>query len=490
MKEQILFQRYLNNELNEEQLIYELDLLQVKNVKGDGVIYTPKNIVDAMVKLAAPKLNETIIEPSCGHGIFLISILEYISKNYNLTGAPLFQWFVNKVTAIDINSNSVNSTQKILAAYFIKNHNYTTFAANFCNVLCHDGLTWHNNSYTLSIGNPPYIRAKNLSKDYLNFLKQNFISCQIGTIDIYYAFIEKYQKQCQRVIYITPNSYLTNKSGQKLRELVLPKLKCLIDFKEKKVFSDASVYTCISEVTQATQEDFLYGNDISNQEKISKNLIFQENQAINSRISTILSGIATLCDKVFLVKKENNKYFASLDGIKYEIEEGILSPYIKITKLKTSDLSNIDYVICPYDKQNKIISEQIITENFPKAYAFLNKAKKLLLARDKGKTDKYEAWYAYGRKQGLHTYNATKFTAIPLMLGNGCSPVQIDISQQLKKFNRVLFSSGFLIPETKETPYSLFISKDFNEYTKKYGKPWPGKNNPYYSLNATQLKKF
>lgn len=38
---------------------------------------------------------------------------------------------------------------------------------------------------------------------------------------------------------------------------------------------------------------------------------------------------------------------------------------------------------------------------YPFAYAYLLSKKDVLLKRDKGKTEKYPTWYAYGRTQSL-----------------------------------------------------------------------------------------
>jgi type I restriction enzyme M protein len=66
--------------------IYE-GLLQ-KNAEdtksGAGQYFTPRALIKAMVEVIQPKPGETIYDPACGTGGFLLAAYDYISHNYNL----------------------------------------------------------------------------------------------------------------------------------------------------------------------------------------------------------------------------------------------------------------------------------------------------------------------------------------------------------------------------------------------------------------------
>lgn len=486
----ILYEKYLTSDMHESDLIIELDSLQKKNVRENGVIYTPWHIVKEMILIAAPNPEMKIIEPSCGHGIFIIGLLYYMNEKYNLSHNELLKWFINKVDCVEISEDSVIEFKNILSKYFLKHFNLNIDLKDLKNIYCQDGLLFNNNiNYDLCIGNPPYIRAKNMSNEYLNYLKSNFASCKKGTVDIYFAFIEKYMSN-KKLVFITPNSFITSKTGEVLRGLISDKLSLLIDFKDKKIFKDASVYTCIFKIEDAKiSSEIIYGNDLNKTIKLNKTDLFKEKQKIH--IESVLSGIATLCDNVFLVKKINEKYFANNNGINYEIEKEIVVPYLKLTKIK-NNLSNIDYMIYPYDINKKIISEELFKNNFPLAYDYLIKSKDKLSQRDKGKTDKYENWYAYGRKQGLHHIKERTILAIPKMIGGECKPKIINIEELLKIFGKIVFTSGYII-EIKEDNKDIaeyILSNNFIDYLKNNGKVWSGKFEPYYSLTATQVKNI
>ena len=491
-----IYKEYLTSQMHESDLIVKLDSIQEKTVKDDGVIYTPWNIVQEMVSIAEPSISMNIIEPSCGHGAFLIGLLYYMNEKHNLAGKELYSWFKEKVVGVEISQNTVDELKEILSVYFLKHFKLSIKPTDFTNIYCHDGLTFDNGiHFDLCIGNPPYIRAKNLEPEYLRFLKDTYKSCKKGTIDIYFAFIEKYSTSADTLVFITPNSFLTSNAGLALRNNIADKLTFLVDFKEKKIFKDASVYTCILKtVVVGSTAEMIYGNELDKVELKNKSEIFGKLDDEDGLVDTVLSGIATLCDSVYIVRKnKDNKFYATHNLQSYEIESEIIVPYLKLTKVKSSkDISNIDYMIYPYNDDKTVIPEVELQEKFPLTYKYLLAVKERLLQRDKGKTDKYESWYAYGRKQGLHHITEKYIIIVPQMIGGECKPHKIDITNLLNNFGKIVFTSGFVVPQNKENKVACeyILGEQFIEFAKRNGKAWPGKYESYYSLTAKQIKKF
>ena len=493
-KKNNIYKEYLTTNMHESELIVKLDSIQEKKVKDDGVIYTPWNIVQEMISIAAPNPNMNIIEPSCGHGAFVIGLLYYMNEHHGLSGEKLYKWFVEKVCCVEISDNTTTELKNILSVYFLKHFELSVEQDNFTNIHCHDGLTFESGTkFDLCIGNPPYIRAKHLEPNYLKFLKENFISCKKGTIDIYLAFIEKYSSAAECLVFITPNSFLTSNTGVVLKDLLMDKLTLLVDFKEKKIFKDANVYTCILKtVLDSSSKDVMYGNDFNDLKFVLKADLFNVIDG-NGLLDKVLSGVATLCDSVYIVKKgKDKKFYANHDGVSYEIESKMIAPYLKITKVKSGNLSNIDYMIYPYKDDKTVITETELKETYPLTYAYLLEVKERLSQRDKGKTDKYESWYAYGRKQGLHTITEKFIIIVPQMIGGECRPQLINISNLLTQYGKIVFTSGFVVPQNKDNKIAckFILGEQFIEFAKKIGKAWPGKDESYYSLTAKQIKKF
>jgi hypothetical protein len=88
-----------------------------------------------------------------------------------------------------------------------------------------------------------------------------------------------------------------------------------------------------------------------------------------------------------------------------EIEGEIARPAIKIAAFDTeAELrNNCLRVICPYQQISGnavLITEDKLKSQFPKTYDYLLECQEFLATRDKGKKT-YEAWFAWGRTQGM-----------------------------------------------------------------------------------------
>ena len=277
-----------------------------------------------------------------------------------------------------------------------------------------------------------------------------------------------------------------------MRRIIEPRLARLIDFREKLIFPNARTYTCIFKLAEATQRGLvMYSNDLNETPVATqRSAIFDGIQNCDSpgeSLGTVLSGLCTLCDAAFTVNKDEGKYFAECEGRRFEIEAGIVAPCLKLTKQRDGNFSKIKYMLCPYEDR-KIIPEAELLKKFPLAHAYLRAQRPTLEQRDKGR-GKYETWYAYGRKQGLHSITTNEVIAIPGMIGGACVPVRLNISSLREQFRAVVFTGGFIIPvsESNRRACDSVFSPAFTEYTRKHGKPWAGS---YYTLSTKWLRAF
>lgn len=90
MQEGVLLRQVINR-LNELDLtlasdrhamndIYEKFLIELQDAGSAGEYYTPRPITNFIVDMVAPQLGETVLDPACGTGGFLIHALEVIQK--------------------------------------------------------------------------------------------------------------------------------------------------------------------------------------------------------------------------------------------------------------------------------------------------------------------------------------------------------------------------------------------------------------------------
>jgi type I restriction enzyme M protein len=62
--------------------IYEKILLDLQSAGNAGEYYTPRAVTQFMVDMTDPQLGDTVLDPACGTGGFLVCALEHIRKHY------------------------------------------------------------------------------------------------------------------------------------------------------------------------------------------------------------------------------------------------------------------------------------------------------------------------------------------------------------------------------------------------------------------------
>ncbi len=70
-----------SNELHTLGALYESMLREMRDAAGDsGEFYTPRAVVRFMVAVTDPRLGETVLDPACGTGGFLVEAYNHLSK--------------------------------------------------------------------------------------------------------------------------------------------------------------------------------------------------------------------------------------------------------------------------------------------------------------------------------------------------------------------------------------------------------------------------
>src|SRR5207245_10452305 len=70
-----------SEELHTQGAFYESMLREMRDAAGDsGEFYTPRPVVRFMVAVTDPRLGETVLDPACGTGGFLVDAFNHLSK--------------------------------------------------------------------------------------------------------------------------------------------------------------------------------------------------------------------------------------------------------------------------------------------------------------------------------------------------------------------------------------------------------------------------
>lgn len=196
-----------------------------------GQYFTPKNVANFMITLANIDKNSTILEPSCGEGVFLDLLLD--------------KGFTN-LTAYEIDKELGNGYSFI---------NYESFISADI-----------DKSFDLIIGNPPYIRWKNLETELKKELSDNDLWNNYfnSLCDYLYIFILKsieLLKTKGQLIFVCPEYWMNTTHSITLRNYMVENgyFEKIYHFNETPVFTDASVSIVI----------FKYVKSVSPKKKIN-----------------------------------------------------------------------------------------------------------------------------------------------------------------------------------------------------------------------------
>jgi type I restriction enzyme M protein len=219
--------------------IYEY-LLSKLNISGqNGQFRTPRHIIRMIIEIVNPQLGETVCDPACGTGGFLINAYEYIVKNntsedlinydedgtaHNLIGDK-----ITKKTHWDLLKNK---------SFFGYDFDYTMIRIGLMNMILHgiktpninyaDGLSKNfdqKKQYDIILANPPFAGSVDVNDTHDDF-KIKTSKTEILFLQLFYNIIKS---SGGRVGVIVPNGALSgsSKKHQKVRELLMD--NCQID---------------------------------------------------------------------------------------------------------------------------------------------------------------------------------------------------------------------------------------------------------------------
>lgn len=410
----------------------------------NGAIYTPSYIRDYIVtKLFSENpdkfKNGLIIDPACGCGAFLYTA-SLIIRNCGYT----FQSIFSRLYGVDISPNSVRRSKLLLALTALSNgecideSNLKIFCANSLSFdFCQFDTVKENDGYDFVIGNPPYVRSKNIEAESKALLP-NWEVANGGNSDLYIPFFEigmKILNERGQLGYITLNSFFKSVNARGLRKYLSRHQIGLdiIDFGDELIFGKKLAYTCIVFISKQERDAINYHRassvEIKSNEHFEYDIIpyngLNSHKGWNLNQSNVLqiierieltgtplgdkylikNGIATLANDIFIFhpyKEDNSYYYMILDGLEYCIEKGICKDIIKPNILHSENEIHdlMEKVIFPYDSNNKPIPEALFISKYPKAYQYLSLHRIRLDERDKG-VGNFPVWYAFGRTQAI-----------------------------------------------------------------------------------------
>ena len=263
-----------------------------------GVFYTPAKIVDLCVsKIDDIYTKNSICDPACGSGNFLIKIFNKLSERFDE------KEIISKIYGIDIDPTAVLIC-KLNLYNLTKNINF-----NEIHILNEDFLFADiPNNFDVIIGNPPW-GAKYLP-DYINKLTESY-SKIIARYDSFALFIHNslnHLNENGSLIFILPSSIINIERHEAIRQEILQySISEIADLGRQ--FSEVYTDTVFFKMTKSDADDdsMIYNGKITEYRDIFNNNPYTSFLVPSNPITK------SILDKI----KNADSYFLNTNNIKY-----------------------------------------------------------------------------------------------------------------------------------------------------------------------------
>ena len=413
---------------SENELLSKCALAWGDSGAEKGEVFTKPDIVEFMLKTSGVYedilLPETrILEPSCGHGEFVLSIAKELCKQASLNRIKSGCNFKHLVTAYDISSKSIASAKS--KTFHILNSTFNS----------EDSLdlvkNWYRNTdflidadqslFTHVIGNPPYVRIENIPIELLRMYRKTF-STMNERADLYIAFYEKslsLLKDNGVLSFICTDRWTKNRYGSSLRKFISNtyQLDLFVDMYGQNTFqSGVLTYPAITQISKRSNgqtlivhnpeinDSFtrqiataLHGNKAKVQGAIVRKDVVDSDKPWMFGASDELELINRLESEFPLIEDAGCKVFvgaATGNNNIYIINDDLdIEPCRKIPMVKAGDIKDIhhsdsqQFIINTYD------SDGVINlEHYPKLQEYLEQNSEILKSRHVAKKQP-NAWF-------------------------------------------------------------------------------------------------
>lgn len=230
-----------------------------------GVVLTKPHVVGLILDLAGyfPERDLgrlALLEPSCGHGAFLVQVVDRLMRSAKHFGHS-YRELGDALTAFDIDTKHVQQSRsavvEVLRAHRVRQPDATRLAERW--IRCGDFLlASKQRPFDFVVGNPPYVRIEQLSSPLQAEYRRRYGSLY-DRADLYVAFIERGLDLLSEqgvLVFICADRWILNRYGAPLRELVADRfsVRCYIDLHHASPFdSEVIAYPSVFAISRDRQ---------------------------------------------------------------------------------------------------------------------------------------------------------------------------------------------------------------------------------------------
>ena len=332
--------------------------------------------------------------------------------------------------------------------------------------------------FDIMIGNPPYVRIQSLARTdplAVAYYKHNYIAAKKGNYDVYVVFVERglelLDERHGQLGYILPHKFFNSQYGEPLRDLISKgkHLRHVVHFGDQQIFPGATNYVCLLFLASASVDRcwFVRADDlplwlatqqgvdaeIASEQVTSKEWnfvvgrgahLFERLQKMPVRLGEVTSrmfqGSITSADTVYLFKEFGpvagglTEVYSTALGQTLQVESALLKRVVRSGSISRYHAEPTATVLFPYevrDNKARLYTSAEMRRDFPMAWEYLTKNKRLLENREKG-SFKDDQWYRFGRAQNLGMWEQPKLL-VPYMVTE--LSAYLDMTDQLYFIN-------------------------------------------------------
>ena len=345
--------------LDIEALIELFELLVTDNErKRNGVAYTPLAVKEMMLsRIFSAGDTPTVFDPSCGCASFLLTAAKMIHARTRLPYGKIIE---NCIFGADVDGRALEKTKALFALLIAENGDCSEVTPELFefNMLKKSSIATilekHPGGFDCVIGNPPYVRARNMdAQTRADVIDWSVSAC--GNVDMYMPFFEVGMTLVSDrgfLSYITSNTYLQSVNGRCLRNWMMDNKFSIeiTDFRNAQLFANVTCYTCVTVLSRQGRAGIEYRrakNPKDNRDSFSHypfsafakgeawRMRNAEVDAIIKRLEgcgkplsdyTIRNGVATLANNIYFFKpvEEDGMYFYREFGrAQFKIEKAL-----------------------------------------------------------------------------------------------------------------------------------------------------------------------
>src|SRR5579872_5346502 len=230
-------------------------------VEARGAVFTRREVVDFILDLAGytadkPLHRAKVLEPSMGHGDFLVPVIDRLLESYRREvgdSGNIVTDLGNCIVAVELHRASYEETRTAATAILRTKGLTAAQSRALCERWLRQGdflLVPLEQEFTHVIGNPPYVRQELIPDVLMAEYRRRFATI-FDRADIYIPFIERSLSLLVpggNLGFICADRWLKNRYGGPLRQFVADKfrLKCFVDMVNTDAFlSDVIAYPAI-----------------------------------------------------------------------------------------------------------------------------------------------------------------------------------------------------------------------------------------------------